>query len=134
VLIVVGFARYIVSVEINKALCIAAEENLAANGLDNVTIVACDSGKFAERILRKKCYEGDRGRQKGLVHRFGGVLVDPPRCGLDPVTRTLVGTYSDIVYISCNPEALARDLKYVSDMILVLLYIILFEHCCLLLS
>lgn len=101
------------SVEINKSLCVAAEKNLAANELKNVCIVPCDSGQFAERILRKKCYLADRGRHKGEVQHFGGVLVDPPRCGLDHVTRKLVGTYTDIVYISCNPEALARDLKHV---------------------
>jgi tRNA (uracil-5-)-methyltransferase len=39
------------------------------------------------------------------------VLVDPPRAGLDEVTRKLVGSFSHILYISCEPlVALHRDL------------------------
>lgn len=38
------------------------------------------------------------------------ILVDPPRCGLDAKTRALVATFEHIVYISCNPDALLRDL------------------------
>ena len=119
------------------------------NGITNATIVACDSGRFAERILRNKVYTtldpvggssalsvapkgevreggdgcteddgtngGSSGNTRENVHRFGGVLVDPPRCGLDAVTLELVSNYADIVYVSCNPSALARDLSHVSD-------------------
>ena len=38
------------------------------------------------------------------------VLVDPPRCGLDDVTRQLVAYYDHILYVSCNPTALLADL------------------------
>ena len=38
------------------------------------------------------------------------ILVDPPRCGLDAKTRALVATFEHVVYISCNPDALLRDL------------------------
>lgn len=46
--------------------------------------------------------------------RFGAVLVDPPRCGLDALTLSLVAGYNHILYISCSPESLMRDLKAVS--------------------
>jgi len=46
--------------------------------------------------------------------RFGAVLVDPPRCGLDKLTLSLVSGYNHILYISCSPESLMRDLKAVS--------------------
>jgi len=42
---------------------------------------------------------------------FSAVLVDPPRAGLDEFTRKNVATYPAILYISCNPEALKRDMK-----------------------
>lgn len=47
------------------------------------------------------------------VFRFGSVLVDPPRCGLDKLTLSLVAGYAHILYISCSPESLMRDLKVV---------------------
>ena len=43
-------------------------------------------------------------------YRFSTVFVDPPRAGLDPATRALVGRFDRILYVSCNPSALARDL------------------------
>jgi tRNA (uracil-5-)-methyltransferase len=44
-------------------------------------------------------------------HDFSTVLVDPPRAGLDETTRRLVSRFDRIVYISCNPETLSRDLQ-----------------------
>jgi tRNA (uracil-5-)-methyltransferase len=37
--------------------------------------------------------------------------MDPPRSGLDDTTRALAKDFSNIIYISCNPETLHRDLK-----------------------
>ena len=39
------------------------------------------------------------------------VLVDPPRGGLDEHTRALVQQFHFIIYISCNPQSLLRDMK-----------------------
>ena len=98
--------------EINKSLCQAAEHNLALNSISNVTIIPCDSGEFARKILRNRSFIG----KDGTEYRFGGVLVDPPRAGLDELTRRLIKNYHDIIYISCNPEALARDISEVSSL------------------
>jgi tRNA (uracil-5-)-methyltransferase len=45
---------------------------------------------------------------------FSTVLVDPPRAGLDAATRELISGMENILYISCNPETLARDLRELS--------------------
>lgn len=42
-------------------------------------------------------------------------VVDPPRAGLDATTRTLVTRYSHLLYISCNPDALERDMEELSQ-------------------
>jgi tRNA (uracil-5-)-methyltransferase len=105
-------------VEINKLLCEAAEHNLALNGISNVSVIPCDSGEFARKILRNRSFVG----KDGTEYRFGGVLVDPPRAGLDALTRRLVKNYHDIIYISCNPEALARDLSEVTSLCLSFFY------------
>ena len=44
------------------------------------------------------------------TYNFGAVLVDPPRCGLDTLTLSLIASYDHIIYISCCPESLMRDL------------------------
>lgn len=47
------------------------------------------------------------------VFEFCTVLVDPPRCGLDALTLSLVANYEHILYISCCPDSLMRDLTEV---------------------
>ncbi len=76
----------------------AAEENLAANGVSNATFRA----ETVEEFL--KCPAGER---------FDVVVVDPPRSGISPkaLARLAALGVPGILYVSCNPEALARDLK-----------------------
>ena len=49
--------------------------------------------------------------------RFDKIIVDPPRSGLDEKTiNYLLNSYSKkIVYVSCDPMTLARDLKILSE-------------------
>ena len=42
------------------------------------------------------------------------LFVDPPRAGLDATCRKLAATFDRVVYVSCNPETLARDLGELS--------------------
>ena len=37
------------------------------------------------------------------------------RAGLDPTTLRLLAAYESVIYISCSPDSLARDLQQVSD-------------------
>lgn len=56
-------------------------------------------------------------RLKGVdldAYDFSTVLVDPPRAGLDMGTINLISKIEHIIYISCNPETLARDLVELS--------------------
>ena len=64
------------AVELNKTLCVAANENLAVNDIKNVLIIPCDSEVFAKRILKNKSYTRE---DTGEVYDFKIVLVDPPR-------------------------------------------------------
>jgi len=43
------------------------------------------------------------------------VLVDPPRAGLDNPTIALIGGIEHIMYISCNPDTLSRDLAQLTQ-------------------
>jgi tRNA (uracil-5-)-methyltransferase len=44
-------------------------------------------------------------------YNFSTIFVDPPRAGLDDTTRKLSTQFEQIIYISCNPETLHRDLE-----------------------
>jgi 23S rRNA (uracil-5-)-methyltransferase RumA len=70
------------------------------NAIDNVEFV---QGRV-EQILPALLSEG---RRPDLI------VVDPPRQGLsEAVLRTLEKADCDVVYVSCNPATLARDLKF----------------------
>ena len=81
-----------------------ARYNAACNGVTNVEFICADAGEAADRL-----------RTEGL--KPDAVLVDPPRKGLaEQVIRDIAGMQPDrVVYISCNPATLARDVKLFAD-------------------
>ena len=111
----------VLAVELNQHLCAAAEENCARNNVRNARVVACDSEKFASIVLRNRSYV-DRA-VPDHPYFFHTVVVDPPRCGLDGKTRRMLSAYASVIYISCNPQALLRDLDEVWLYICTLTYV-----------
>lgn len=103
------------AVEINKSLCEIARENFVMNDIKNAIVLSTPSENFALNLLRKKnlsvtIQSLDSDRE---AYDFGAVLVDPPRSGLDEHTVQAIAGYNVIMYISCNPVSLVRDLKKV---------------------
>ena len=81
-----------------------ANINAKLNNLDNVEFYV---GK-AEEVVPKMYNEGKKANV---------VVVDPPRKGCDEkVLDTIISMKPDrVVYVSCNPSTLARDLKYLDE-------------------
>ncbi len=90
----------VVGVELSAEAVDNARRNALQNQIDNATFYAGDAGKILENELI-----GERGR-------FDLVVVDPPRAGLSPQALQHIGhiDMARLVYVSCNPESLARDL------------------------
>jgi len=104
--------RHVLAVDINRHLITSAELNMSRNGLANVTVIRAPSEDFCKRVLKRRSYQlrrADGSCQMQL--EFGCTIVDPPRAGLDSCTREAVSGYGHLLYISCNPEALHRDLR-----------------------
>ena len=106
--------RRVLATEISRTSVASARENLAANGIDNVTVGRMSAEEFAAAL------KGDKGGRRvaewGLDdYAFGTVLVDPPRAGLDAASCDQLSGYSRIVYISCNPETLASNLERLTE-------------------
>lgn len=97
-------AKNVFSVEIVPQAIENAKENAKLNRVENVEFI-CGS---AEEIIPEKYQEGKSADV---------VFVDPPRKGCDmKLLETLKEMKAKkIVYISCNPATLARDLKYLTD-------------------
>jgi 23S rRNA (uracil1939-C5)-methyltransferase len=90
------FAAHVTGIELQPDAVDNARRNAAANGIENVTFHVGDVGK----VLAELKLEADV------------VVVDPPRSGLLPQAREMVDSTSAtrLVYVSCNPQSLARDL------------------------
>lgn len=100
----------VIATEISKRSIKAALENCRLNGVKNIRFVRMSSEEFTEALEQKREFN----RLKGVnldSFNIGTILVDPPRAGLDDDTRSLISRFDTIIYISCNPETLVRDLQ-----------------------
>jgi len=100
----------VLATEISKRSVHAALENCTLNNVDNITFARLASEEMTEAL--KGVREFSRLKDIDLnTYDFSTVLVDPPRAGLDEGTIELISNIDNIIYISCNPETLARDLE-----------------------
>ncbi len=92
-------AREVVGVEVNRDAVADARENAARNGITNAVFHAGDAGQFMREAA-------------GAGEAFDVVVTDPPRAGCSPqFLRSLLTLAPErVVYVSCEPETLARDL------------------------
>jgi len=90
----------VLGVELNEAAVKMAEINAIQNRVDNVDFKAADSAWFLARA-----HEADE--------YFDRVIVDPPRAGIGNKVVRRLGRLKPpvIVYVSCNPSTLARDVE-----------------------
>ncbi len=96
-------AGELVGVEINSDAVSDANENARLNNVENAHFVCADAGKFME----SETMSGSR---------YDVVITDPPRagCSREFLTSLVKLSPSRVVYVSCNPETLARDLGYLT--------------------
>ncbi len=93
-------AGRLIGVEVQPQAVKNAIENAKRNGIENAEFLCADAGEAAEELAR-------RGIRPDVV------ILDPPRKGCTPeVIRTVAGMGPGrVVYVSCDPATLARDLR-----------------------
>lgn len=104
--------RQVLATEISKTSVNSAQCNLAANAISNTKIVRLSSEEFTQALQGSRPFR--RLQQQAIdlaAYDFSTVLVDPPRAGLDTGTLALLANFEQILYISCNPDSLADNLK-----------------------
>ncbi len=97
-------AGEVIGAELNAAAVRDAKANAQRNSVQNIKFVCADAGRF----MRDMAAQGEKADV---------VFMDPPRAGSDKRFLSSIITLAPekIVYISCNPETLARDLRYLTD-------------------
>ena len=98
-----GQAKQVIGVELNADAVRDARSNAKNNRVRNIQFYQNDAGRF---LLEMQ----EQGAKVDVV------LMDPPRSGSSEEFLTAVASIAPrrVVYISCNPETLARDLKYLT--------------------
>ncbi len=101
--------KNVLATEISKTSIKSALKNCQLNSISNIDFIRMSSEEFVEALEEKREFR----RLKDIdlkSYNFSTIFVDPPRAGLDETTRKLVSDFEKIIYISCNPETLHRDL------------------------
>ena len=96
-------AKRVIGVELNKDAVKDAVTNAKINGVKNIEFYHKDAGQFMIQLAEQQ-------------ENIDVVLMDPPRAGSDEAFLNSVVRLrpNKVVYVSCNPETLARDLKYLT--------------------
>ena len=95
--------KSVIGVEINADAVKDARENAKLNGIKNEKFYTADAGSFMTELAEKG-------------EKTDAVIMDPARAGADKAFLSSLVKLSPekVVYISCNPETLSRDLAYLT--------------------
>lgn len=94
------YVRNVLSIEINKSASKDALKNKELNNISNIDFI-CD----------------DVANEIDKIKNIDSIIVDPPRSGLDNKTIEYLKKIKSkkIIYVSCDPMTLARDLDNLSE-------------------
>jgi 23S rRNA (uracil1939-C5)-methyltransferase len=107
-ILIAGHCKIIIGVEVLKGAVDDAKANARLNGDKNVGFVQGEALKMLRELKRKN------HRQESI---FDVAIIDPPRTGMEAEVIEAIANLKikKIVYISCNPSTLARDIKRFSE-------------------
>jgi len=96
-------AREVLGIELNKDAVTDARKNAKQNGVENIRFVKADASEFLEGMAA----QGESA---------DALIMDPPRAGstVKFMSAAVKMAPKKIVYVSCDPETLARDLGYLT--------------------
>ncbi len=103
----------VLATEISKSSINAAKENMLLNSVKNIEFVRMSVEEFVGALDGVREFR----RMKDIdikVYNINSIFVDPPRSGMDEASCNFSTRYEHILYISCNPETLVRDLEILS--------------------
>jgi len=101
--------KRVLATEISKSSIANALKNCELNGVNNIKFLRMSAEELISAFGRER--EFNRLRELDIFsYDFSHVLVDPPRAGLDASVINFIKNYENIVYISCSPQSLKRDM------------------------
>ena len=104
----------VLATEISKSSIKSAKYSCETNGINNIEFLRMSVEELTSALKKER--EFNRLRDINLEeYEFSHVLVDPPRAGIDEKSLEFISQFDNIIYISCNPKTLKRDLEILKD-------------------
>ncbi len=119
-------AGRVIGIELNPSAVADAVENATLNGVSNATFICGDASAVLKCMAKGHVWLGAGTALVGLdpsepsdytqISSVDVLFMDPPRSGSDErfLSSVIKLSPKTIVYISCNPQTLARDLRYLT--------------------
>lgn len=103
-LLLAKYSKHVIGVEVVEDAIRNAKQNARLNNISHVDFICSDAATYVKQL--------------DPTTSIDVVVIDPPRKGCDEVTIQSIVTMqpSRIVYVSCNPSTLARDLRRFEDL------------------
>lgn len=97
-------AKHVTGIEIVPQAIEDAKRNASMNGLDNIDFVCSDASAYASKLCKQNL-------------KPDVIVVDPPRKGCDALTLNSIVQMQPkkLIYVSCDPATLARDLRILEN-------------------
>jgi tRNA (uracil-5-)-methyltransferase len=108
------FFKKVLATEISKSSINAAKSNMLLNNVTNIEFVRMSVEEFVQALDKEREFR----RMKEIdidSYNISTIFVDPPRSGMDEISCKFATRYKNILYISCNPESLLRDLDILCE-------------------
>ncbi len=106
--------RKVLATEISKTSIKSALINCELNDVHNIAFLRMSAEELTSALKKEREYN----RLAGINledYSFSHVFVDPPRSGMDEASLAFISQFENIIYISCNPETLKRDLEVLTS-------------------
>lgn len=106
----------VLATELDRVPMEAGRYNLQENHINNTKLVRLSAQEVGEALTGVRTFNRLKQQEVELKdYHFSTLLIDPPRSGLKAEeSLRFTAQYNHVIYISCSPESLAYDLRYLS--------------------
>lgn len=108
--------RKVFSTEVSRVPTLTAIKNLQKNGITNTKIARLSAVEVAQALSKVRSFNRLKQIDVNIEdYNLNTLLIDPPRSGLEyKEALDFTASFDRVIYISCGPQSLASDLKYLS--------------------
>ncbi|NOX14715.1 MAG: tRNA (uridine(54)-C5)-methyltransferase TrmA [Epsilonproteobacteria bacterium] len=109
-----GKFKKVLATEISKTSIKSAHFNCELNNIKNIKFLRMSVEELTSAMNKER--EFNRLKEIDLdSFNFSHVLIDPPRAGIDAKSLEFINQFENIIYISCNPKTLKRDIDILNS-------------------